>query len=290
MHLRRSVVAVLVLMSFAVLAQSQTSRELSTNQRVLTGTDWRLVSFGPAGSEASLVAGTTVTLKFGEDGRASGSTGCNSYSGTYQVRGDIIAFGRLISTKRACLDQNANQQEQRFLSALESANRFRLSSNRLTIMSDRGRNALNFVNSSDSEPDGGPNEDRSDPSSDPLATLASYYDAINARDYRRAYGFWDSPTTTFERFARGFADTDRVRVLVEPSAHVEGAAGSAYADISTIVVATTRVGSERVFAGCYVMRRSNVQDRGWKIYRADISQVPSSAGVSRLLSQACRKQ
>jgi len=224
-------------------------------------------------------------LKFGEDGRAGGSTGCNSYSGTYQVRGDTISFGRLISTKRACLDQNANQQEQRFLTALESANRFRLASDRLTIMSVRGRNALNFVNGSDSEPNGGPAEN----SSDPLTTLASYYDAINARDYRRAYSFWDSPTTSFERFTRGFADTDRVRVLVEPSAHVEGAAGSAYADISTIVVATTKVGSERVFAGCYVMRRSNVQDRGWKIYRGNISQVPSSTGVSRLLSQACRK-
>lgn len=281
----RYVLAILALLSFAVLAQSQTGRDLSTDQRVLTGTDWRLVSFGSAGSETSLVAGTTVTLKFGEDGRASGSSGCNSYGGTYQVRGDNISFGRLISTKRACLDQNANQQESRFLSALEAANRFRLSSNRLTILSDRGRSALNFVNSSESEPGGGgPSDDRSDP----LATLASYYEAINARDYRRAYSFWDSPTTSFERFASGFADTDRVRVLVEPSARVEGAAGSAYADISTIVVSTTRSGMDRVFAGCYMMRRSNVQDRGWKIYRADVSQVPSSTRLSRMLSQACR--
>jgi heat shock protein HslJ len=279
----RSIAAVLALMSFAVLAQSQPTRDLSTDQRALSS-EWRLVSFGPSGSETNLVAGTTVTLNFGEDGRASGSTGCNSYGGTYQVRGDNISFGRLFSTKRACLDQNANQQEQRFLSALESADRFRLSSNRLTILSDRGRNALNFVNNQDSEPGGGPNEDRSDP----LSTLASYYEAINARDYRRAYGLWDSPTTSFERFASGFADTDRVRLLVEPSARVEGAAGSAYADISTIVVSTTRAGNERVFAGCYVMRRSNVQDRGWKIYRADVAQVPSSARLSRMLSQACR--
>ncbi|HKU74819.1 MAG TPA: META domain-containing protein [Pyrinomonadaceae bacterium] len=280
----RYVLATLALLSFAVLAQSQTGRDLSTDQRVLTGAEWRLVSFGSAGSETNLVAGTTVTLKFGEDGRASGSTGCNSYGGTYQVRGDNISFGRLISTKRACLDQNANQQESRFLSALEAANRFRLSSNRLTILSDRGRSALNFVNSSESEP-GDPDEDRNDP----LATLGSYYEAINARDYRRAYGFWDSPATSFERFASGFADTDRVRVLVEPSARIEGAAGSVYADISTIVVSTTRAGMDRVFAGCYVMRRSNVQDRGWKIYRANVSQVPSSTRLSRMLSQACRK-
>ena len=123
---------------------------------------------------------------------------------------------------------------------------------------------------------------------DPIATLAAYYNAINARDYRRAFGLWDSPPSSFEQFARGFADTDRVRLLVEPNTQVEGAAGSVYADIRAIVVATTRRGSERVFAGCYVMRRSNVQDRGWRIYRGDLSSVPPSTRLSRILSQGCR--
>ncbi|HET6976308.1 MAG TPA: META domain-containing protein [Pyrinomonadaceae bacterium] len=285
MRFWRSLLVTTAVISAAVMAQAQTPGNMSTDQRVLAGTEWRLVSFGPSGAEADIVAGTTVTLKFGEDGRASGSTGCNSYSGTYQVRGDNISFSRLISTRRACLDQNANQQEQRFISALEAANRFRLSSNRLTILSDRGRNALNFVSTSGSGSNDGPRDDNR---SDPLTALRTYYDAINARDYRRAYGYWESPTTSFDRFASGFADTDRVRVLVEPPARVDGAAGSAYAEISTIVVATTRAGSERIFAGCYTMRRSNVQDRGWLIYRADVSQVPSSTRISRMLSQACR--
>jgi len=255
---------------------------MSTDQRVLTGPEWRLLSLGPTGSEATVVAGTTVTLRFGEDGRANGSTGCNSYSGTYQVRGDNISFSRLVSTRRACLDQNANQQEQRFLSTLEAANRFRLANNRLTILSDRGRSSLNFVHIP--EPEGNPRADRNDP----LSTLASYYNAINERDYRRAFSFWDSPPSSFEQFARGFADTDRVRLLVDPSTRVEGAAGSVFAEIPTLVVATTRSGAERVFAGCYVMRRSNVQDRGWLIYRAGVSQVASSTRLSRILSQGCR--
>jgi heat shock protein HslJ len=274
---------VLILCVFFV-AQAQPGRNMSTDQRVLAGTDWRLVSLGPAGGEAGLVAGTTVTLKFGEDGRASGSTGCNSYSGTYQVRGDNISIGRLISTRRACLDQNANQQEQRFLSALEAANRFRLASDRLTILSDRNRTVLNFVNNQSSEPDNGSQDDRSDP----VATLTSYYDAINSRDFRRAYRFWESPPSSFERFESGFADTDRVRLLIEPPPRMEGAAGSSFAEISTIVVATTRSGNERVFAGCYTMRKSNVRDTGWRIYRADIAVVPSSARVSRMLAQGCR--
>jgi len=130
----------------------------------------------------------------------------------------------------------------------------------------------------------GPHDERSDP----IATLASYYSAINARDYRSAYRFWDSPPQSFEQFARGFADTDRVRLLVEPSTHVEGAAGSVYTEIPTIIISTTRSGSERMFAGCYVMRRSNVEDRGWRIYRGDLSPVPSSTRLSRILSQGCR--
>jgi len=204
--------------------------------------------------------------------------------GAYQVRGDNISFSRLVSTRRACLDQNANEQEQRFLSTLGAANRFRLTRGRLTILSDRGRSVLNFVNNSISEPQGGPRDDRNDP----VGTLAAYYSAINARDYPSAFRFWDSPPSSYEQFARGFGDTDQVRLLVEPSTRVEGAAGSVYADISAIVVSTMRNGGERVFAGCYVMRRSNVQDRGWQIYRADVSPVSANIRLSRILSQGCR--
>ena len=278
-------VLILLLISASFLVQAQTSREVfSTNQQVLAGTEWRLVSLGPAGNEVDVVAGTTVTLRFGEDGRAGGSTGCNTYGGTYEVRGDTISFGRLVSTRRACLDQNANEQEHRFLAALEAAQRFRLSSNRLTILSDRGRTVLNFVSNSTPEPDGGPRDDRNDP----VTTLSAYFSAINLKDYRRAYRFWESPRSSFEQFVREFADTDRVRLVIEPPARNEGAAGSAYAEIRTIIVTTTRAGHERISAGCYVLRRSNVRDRGWQIYRADVSQFPSSARLTRLLSQGCR--
>lgn len=281
--MRFSFVAVLLLMAAAALVHAQPG--VSSGQRVLAGTEWTLVSLGPAGSEADVVAGTTVTAKFGEDGRVGGSTGCNTYGGTYEVRGETISIGRLVSTRRACLDQNANEQERRFLAALEGANRFRLGSNRLTIFSDRGRTVLNFVNTSPSDPDDRP---PTDDRSDPLGTLVAYFSAINSKDYRRAYRMWESPPSSFEQFARGFADTDRVRLLVEPLGRTEGAAGSSYVEIQTIIVSTLRGGNERVFAGCYVMRRSNARDRGWQIYRADVSQFPSNARLSRLTSQRCR--
>jgi hypothetical protein len=123
--------------------------------------------------------------------------------------------------------------------------------------------------------------------SDPIASLSSYYEAINSKDFRSAYGYWESSPSSYEQFAKGFADTDRVRLLVELPLRLEGAAGSSFAEIPTIIVATTRSGNERVFAGCYTLRKSNVRDMGWRIYRADISQVPSTARVSRLLAQGC---
>ena len=102
------------------------------------------VSLGPTGAEQGVVPGTTVTLRLGEDGRAGGSSGCNSYGGNYEVRGDTISFSRIVATRRACLPENANEQEHRFLSALRVGDGFRLSSNRLTIISDRARSVLNF--------------------------------------------------------------------------------------------------------------------------------------------------
>ena len=123
---------------------------------------------------------------------------------------------------------------------------------------------------------------------DPLEMLVSYYDAINTRDYRRAYGLWESPQTSYERFVAGFADTDRVRLLVEPPGRSEGAAGSVYAEFTAVVVATTRAGNERVFAGCYTLRKSNVRESSWRIYRADISTMPAGAQLSRMLSRGCR--
>lgn len=276
---------VLLFLTAPGMVQAQGSGNPSAAQRVLAGPDWKLVSLGPAGAETDVVAGTTVTIKFEEDGRVGGSTGCNSYGGTYEVRGEAISFGQLVSTKRACLDQNANEQEHRFVAALEMANRFKLSSNRLTIFSDRGRTVLNFVTEPSSEPDDRP---PTGARTDPVATLAGYFSAINARDYRKAYGFWESPPSSFEKFVAGFAGTDKALLMVEPPARTEGAAGSLYVRIPAIIVFTTRGGNERVFAGCYEMRRSNVRDGDWRIYRADVSQLPSSVRISRLVQEVCR--
>jgi heat shock protein HslJ len=267
-------------------------RDLSTGQQALAGSDWRLVSMGRVGAEASVVSGTTVTLKFGNDGRVNGSGGCNTYGGAYQVQGDTVRFSQIFSTRRACVDSNASRQESEYLRALEVANRFRLSSQRLSIYYDRGRSVLEFANASANS---NSNEVPVNDVDDPVSALIAYYRAIDAKDFRRAYRYWESPTQSLDQFIRGFSDTASVRLLLDPSPQVEGAAGSSYANISTVIITRRTNGVERLFAGCYSMRKANfssddgVTRQGWRIYRAEVQALAPNARTSTMLSGLCRQ-
>ncbi|MCU0484086.1 MAG: META domain-containing protein [Chloroflexi bacterium] len=68
----------------------------------------------------SPIAGTTLTATFAEDGALSGSSGCNTFNGTYTLDGDAITVGALGTTKMAC-EEPVMAQEQQFLMALASA-------------------------------------------------------------------------------------------------------------------------------------------------------------------------
>ncbi|HWS99851.1 MAG TPA: META domain-containing protein [Pyrinomonadaceae bacterium] len=288
--------AIVLLISTCNLLAAQTPAstrtESSRAESKLADTQWRLTSFGATGAESPVIEGTTITLKFGADGRAGGSGGCNSYGGEYRERGDNLSFSRIISTKRACLEQGANQQEQRYFAALESASKFKLSDNRLTIFHGDGRSALDFVNDTSSKSA----EQRYEDMNSPVALLASFYNAVNAKEYERAYRYWETPPGRLEDFARGYAETASVQLIIEPPTLIEGAAGSLYSEVPAVIVARQRDGSERIFAGCYVTRKSNLRpsdipkEEVWRIYRASISPVTADSAIPKLLAQACRNQ
>ena len=142
---------IILLISTCNLFSAQPPASSSSTESKLANTQWRLTSFGATGAETPVIEGTTITLKFGADGRAGGSGGCNSYGGNYRERGDNLSFSQIISTKRACLEERANQQEQSYFAALESASKFKLADNCLTIFHGDGRSTLNFVNDSSSK-------------------------------------------------------------------------------------------------------------------------------------------
>lgn len=113
-----------------------------------------------------------------------------------------------------------------------------------------------------------------------VAVLREYYEAIDARDYERAYKAWGShgpPGQTLEEFRRGFADTNRVRIETGAPSRMGAAAGSRYIEVPVTIVATTTSGSERRYEGTYTLRRVVVDGapeaaRKWHIDRAEITQ------------------
>jgi heat shock protein HslJ len=56
------------------------------------------------------VPGTQASISFAE-GRISGSTGCNRFSGSFAVARDRLTAGPLITTRRACTRWTGRQEQ-----------------------------------------------------------------------------------------------------------------------------------------------------------------------------------
>jgi hypothetical protein len=128
---------------------------------------------------------------------------------------------------------------------------------------------------------------------DPVRLLASYFVAINRQEYRRAWEYWENPPNpSYEDFVEGYNETESVLLVVHPPVRQEGAAGSVYAEIPTLLVATHRDGSQHNFVGCYVARRVNPDipgavDKGWSIYTAAVNAPPGNSAHATVLARLC---
>lgn len=107
----------------------------------LEGVQWEVTGYNN-GREAvvSPKAGTLPTVMF-EDGRVSGSSGCNRFHGPFTLEGDTLAIGPLASTRKAC-EEGLMSQERELLSALESAATWQIERGMLDVHRADGARAL----------------------------------------------------------------------------------------------------------------------------------------------------
>jgi putative lipoprotein len=82
----------------------------------LAGSTWTAVRVG----DLPTVAGSQPTAAFTAD-KVAGTTGCNSYFGTYEYSRGAIKFSTMGSTAMACLDPAIEATEGRFTSAMQGA-------------------------------------------------------------------------------------------------------------------------------------------------------------------------
>lgn len=109
----------------------------------LAGTRWNVVQFNTGAGISTLIGGSRINVEFGGNGQVTGNSGCNTFSGSYQVNGNRLSVGQLGGGMMNCPEpEGVMQQEAEFLTTLQSAATFRIDGNRLEIQNGAGQIAV----------------------------------------------------------------------------------------------------------------------------------------------------
>jgi len=116
---RAAFIAVCVIVAFVAAScgpAGEPSLIRSAWPQTLVGSTWTAIRVG----DEPTVAGSKPTAAFTAD-QVKGTTGCNSYFGTYEYARGVIKFSTMGSTAMACLDPAIGATEGRFMAAMEGA-------------------------------------------------------------------------------------------------------------------------------------------------------------------------
>ncbi|MDR0253112.1 MAG: hypothetical protein LBI75_08005 [Brucellaceae bacterium] len=97
-----------------------------------------------------------------------------------------------------------------------------------------------------------------DDRSTPQKLLESYYNAINRKEYVRAYSYYaeGQQGDDFEKYAKGYAGTESVNIKLGSSEPDPGA-GQIYWSVPIAIESKLAEGKSQVYTGCYTISMSN---------------------------------
>lgn len=137
MQIRILTLLVTILFLIGCSATKKTSQETITDSTI-TGMTWKLTTL--EGKAVSTPSNQEKDIHFvlQEDGKVTGSTGCNTFNGNYTLeKGNRIRFSKMASTRMACPDIPVKESD--FLQVFELADNYTVNGN--TIMLNVGRRA-----------------------------------------------------------------------------------------------------------------------------------------------------
>ena len=126
--------------------------------------------------------------------------------------------------------------------------------------------------------------------------IRSYYNAVNRKEYSRAYGYWEpgsSQLAPFASFSAGYANTKSVTLLTNAGTTDVGA-GQLYYSVPTVITSANADGSTTTFSGCYKLHLGSPNAQATPpfqplaIQSAKVTQAASGANPSDLLPSACQ--
>jgi heat shock protein HslJ len=101
---------------------------------------WELVSHGSASSQTPAAPDVETSIEF-LDGQLSGNVGCNGFGGEYEVDGDTLKFGPVMSTMMFC-EGPVGEQEMATIAVFQESAKFVLDGDTLTITSADGNSVI----------------------------------------------------------------------------------------------------------------------------------------------------
>jgi heat shock protein HslJ len=134
----RSVSILIVMVLLVAGCARPKATALPTPDVMLAGTAWTVERIDDDAADRA-----AATVRF-EDGRASGRSGCNQYSGYLQASGSALRVSEMRSTRMACAPA-VMEQETRFLTALAAARAARREGDRLVLLDEGGRARLRLM-------------------------------------------------------------------------------------------------------------------------------------------------
>jgi len=131
--IKRGLLMILLLTLAACVSSSSQSND------PLEGTNWQLIFY----RKTTVIDDTHITTNF-ENGEITGSAGCNSYFGAYQVDGQDLTIGQLGMTEMYCMEpEGLMEQESTYLEYLADAQSYEITDGRLIIFLS-GQETLTF--------------------------------------------------------------------------------------------------------------------------------------------------
>jgi hypothetical protein len=132
--------------------------------------------------------------------------------------------------------------------------------------------------------------------SGPVETVSSLLNALNLKQYARAYGYYTDGALfpgPYDPWAAGYADTGSITVTFGTPTS-EGAAGSTYWKLPTALKALSTTNTLQTFVGCYTLRlvQPGIQVappfKPLGIVSGKFKLVSNNADINSLLPNACK--
>ena len=133
-----------------------------------------------------------------------------------------------------------------------------------------------------------------DDRSNATQVMRSFVNAINRREYIRAYDYWENQAALgpLEDFISGYENTESVQLFTGTEI-TDAGAGQRYSQVPVVMIAQISGGEVQTFSGCYAFHLSSPAIQAtppfqpWGIQSATTRRVANGSDVDQLLAQAC---